>query len=274
MSTTTWHAPPGLLEAYAAGRLDAVLGASLERHLDACAECRTAVRPVSDVRLLDEAWSQARTRIESPPLPRALRLARRLGLAESTSILLSAATSLRLAWLTSSVIALGFALGATMLAGDAIWPFLLVAPLVPVLGVAASYGGPEEPFEALAVTTPYTRTRLVLVRTLGVVVGTLPPAVLLGLFLPGPGWVAAAWLGPALAMVPVLLAVASFVGPRAAAAAIALLWTGVVVLSVRRLPSTWPLEATQQVSYLVLATVAVVVLLVRSHRTRTIGVVL
>ena len=34
MSSTTWHAPPELLATYAAGGLAAVLGASLERHLD------------------------------------------------------------------------------------------------------------------------------------------------------------------------------------------------------------------------------------------------
>ena len=275
MSTTSWHAPHDLLEAYAEGRLDAVLGASLERHVESCTECRVAIRPLSDLRSLDDAWSGVRSRLESPAPTRPARIAQRLGLAESTTILLSAATSLRLAWLTGSVVALGFALVATLLAdGGALWPFLLVAPLVPVLGVAASYGGAEEPFEALAVTTPYGRARLVLVRTLGVVVGTLPPAALLGLFLPGPGWVAAAWLGPALAMVLVLLALAAYVGPWPAGATLALLWCGIVVLSIRRLTPTWPVEATQQAAYLALAGAAVAVLVVRSRRTHKIGVAL
>ncbi len=275
MSTTSWHAPHSLLEAYAGGRLDAVLGASLERHLESCADCRGAVRPLADLRLLDDAWSEVRTRLESPEPTRPVRLALRLGLPEPTGILLSAAASLRLAWLTGSAVALGFALLATLLTdGGDVWPFLLVAPLVPVLGVAAAYGGPEEPFEALAVTTPYGRARLVLVRTLGVVVGTLPPAAVLGLFLPGPGWVAAAWLGPALAMVLVLLALAAYIGPWPAGATLALLWCGIVVLSVRRLSPTWPVETTQQVGYLVLAAAAVAVLVVRSRRTRKIGVAL
>lgn len=275
MRTTTWHAPPELLEAYADGRLDAVLGASLERHVEACAACRRAIVPVSDRRLLDAAWSGIRDRVESPPLPRALRLARRLGLGEGPGILLSAAASLRVAWLTSSVVALGFALIATLSANDgAIWPFLLVAPLVPVLGVAAAYGGAEEPFEALAVATPYGRARLVLLRTLGVVVATLLPAAVLGLFLPGPGWVTVAWLGPALAMVPVVLALAAFIGPWPAGATLTMGWSAIVLLSVRRLPSTWPIEPTQQWIYLALATLAVAVLVLRSHWTRKIGVAL
>jgi hypothetical protein len=275
MSTSTWHAPAELLATYSAGGLDAVLSASLERHLDVCSECRARMRGHADVSLLDAGWSQVRSRLDEPATVGPLRMARRLGLPDSTAVLLSAAASLRTAWLTGSLVALGFALVATLLGdGGTIWPFLLVAPLVPVLGVAAAYGGPEDPFEALAVTTPYGRGRLVLVRTAAVVVSTLPPAALLGLFVQGPPWVAAAWLGPALAMVPIQLALSAYVGPWPAAAMLTLLWTGIVLMSIRRLPATWPLETTQQLAYLVLATAAVVVLLVRSHRTRKIGAAL
>lgn len=272
MSPTTWHAPPELLATYAAGDLDAVLGTSLERHLDSCQECRHAVVHHSDQRLVAEGWTRLRDAVESPALPRPLRLARRLGLPEPAAILLSAALSLRVAWLTSSFLALSFALLATYAAdGTAIWPFLLAAPLVPVLGVAASYGGADEPFEALAVTTPYGRGRLVLLRTLAVVVTTMLPAAVLGIFLPGPDWVAVAWLGPALAMVPVVLALASFVGPWPAGAAVTMAWVPVVLLSVRELPSTWPVEASQQLAYLAIAAAAVAVLVVRSRRTHRIG---
>ena len=78
----------------------------------------------------------------------------------------------------------------------ALAPFLLVAPLVPVLGVAAAYAPNEDPLESLVVTAPYGRTRLILLRTLGVLVSVLPFAIGAGLFVPGPVWVAVAWLGP------------------------------------------------------------------------------
>jgi len=271
---TTWHAGHTLLRAYVEGRLDAVLGASLERHLDGCPACRADIRPLVDPPLLDQSWSGLRTAVESPPPPWLVRLARRLGLPESTGVLLAATASLRTAWLSSAFVALGFAVAATLLRGDVLWPFLLVAPLIPVLGVAAAYGPSEDPFEALAVTAPYGRTRLILVRSLAVLVTSVPGACLLGLAVPGPAWVAVAWLGPALTMLPLVLALASWVGPRLAGAVMALVWCGVVLGSVRRLPATWPVEATQQLTYLALATAAVAVLLVRSRRTRRIGAVL
>jgi hypothetical protein len=190
-------------------------------------------------------------------------------------VLLAATASLRTAWLAGAFVAVGFATLAVALAGkELIAPFLLVAPMVPVLGVAAAYGPQQDPLESLVVTAPYGRTRLILVRTLAVLVTVLPVTAALGLLLPGPTWLAVAWLGPALALVPVLLALSSFVGPRTGAGVVAIAWSGVVLLSVRELPATWPVEGTQQVAYLVLAAISCVVLTVRSRRDRLIGAVL
>jgi Putative zinc-finger len=271
---TEWHAPQELLTAYVDGRLDAIDGASLERHVERCADCRARIAPFADAPRLENVWDAVRERVEEPQLPWLLRQAGRLGLSEPTGILLAAAASLRAAWLSGAFIALGFAVAAAMASGDALWPFLLVAPLIPVLGVAMSYGSFQDSFEALSATTPYGRTRLVVVRTLAVLVTTVPAACLLGLALPGPTWVAAAWLGPALALLSVLLSLATFLGPRLAAPIVALVWCGVVLGSVRHLPATWPVQATQQLAYAAVAAVALTVLLVRARQTRQIGAVL
>jgi len=275
MSTHTWHTDDALLAAYVAGGLDALDGASVEQHLIGCTDCRGRVGGLVDSADLARGWEQVRNTIERPPQPAPMRLARRLGLTEATAILLTASASLRTAWLSSSVVAIGFAYLAGMFSdGDALWPFLLVAPLIPVLGVAASYGPLTDPLESLIVTSPFGRTRLILLRTLGVLAASLPLAFLVGLTLPGPQWVAAAWLGPALAMIPVLLALASFVGPRFAASLLAIAWSGLVLPSVRRLPATWPVVADRQWVFLALAVAACVVLAVRSRLTRRMGVAL
>ena len=275
MTTQTWHVDRDLLAAYAAGALDPVGGASVEQHMDRCAECRADVSALADVPMLDHAWASTLERVESQDLPLPARLARRLGVTEPTSILLGATASLRTAWISSAFVALGFAVLAVYWSGGgALAPFLLVAPLVPVLGVAAAYGPHEDPLESLIVTAPYGRTRLILLRTLGVLVSVLPFAIVAGFFVPGPVWIAVAWLGPALALVPVMMALSSFVGPRVGAAAVTIGWSAVVLPSVRVVPATWPVELNQQLVYAGLAAISMAVLFVRSRQDRQIGAVL
>ena len=275
MTSQTWHADRDLMASYVAGALDPIDGASVEQHLDRCAECRATIRPLADVPTLDRAWLAIRETVEAPDLPLPARLAGRLGVNEPTAILLGATASLRTAWLSSAFVALAFAVAAAWWSdGGALAPFLLVAPLVPVLGVAAAYGPHEDPLETLIVTTPYGRTRLILLRTLGVLASVLPCAVALGFLVPGPAWLAVAWLGPALALVPVLMALSSFVGPRVGAATVAIGWCAVVLLSFRALPATWPVEARQQFVYAALAAASLVVLAVRTRNDRQIGAVL
>jgi hypothetical protein len=278
MTTETqgWHADPALLSSYLAGTLDAVTGASVEQHVNRCESCRRSVSHLLEPQLVERTWAGIRDVVERPPLPVAIRLAGRLGLPEPTAVLLAAAASLRSAWLVGAFLSLSFAtLAAYLSGGTALAPFLLVAPLAPVLGVAAAYGPRQDSLEALVATAPYGRTRLILLRTLAVLVSVLPVTALLGLALPGPLWLAAAWLGPALALVPVLLALAGFVGPRAAATVVLIGWSSVVVASTRRgLDPAWPVEAGQQGVYLALALAACAVIAVRLGIDRQRGVAL
>jgi hypothetical protein len=273
--TQGWHADPTLLSSYLAGDLDAVTGASVEQHVTRCDSCRSAVGRLLGPQLVERAWAGIRDAVERPQLPYPLRLARRCGLQEPTAVLLAATASLRGAWLVGAFLSLSFATMASYLSGGtALAPFLLAAPLAPVLGVAAAYGPRQDPLEALVATAPYGRTRLILLRTLAVLLSVLPVTALLGLAVPGPPWLAAAWLGPALALVPVLLALASFVGPRTAATIVSLGWSGLVLGSTRGLAPTWPVEAAQQGVYLALAVAACAVIALRAGTDRQPGVAL
>ncbi len=273
--TQGWHAGPELLSSYLAGTLDAVMSASVEQHVSRCDTCRAAVGPLLEPLMVEHTWAGIRDVVERPPLPSVLRLARRCGLPEPTAVLLAGAASLRGAWLVGAFLSLSFAtLAAYASGGTALAPFLLVAPLAPVLGVAAAYGPRQDPLEALVATAPYGRTKLILLRTIAVLVSVLPVTALLGLAIPGPPWLAAAWLGPALALVPVLLALAGFVGPRTAATVVSLGWSSVVLASTRGLDPTWPVEAAQQDAYLMLAVAACAVIAIRSGALRQRGVAL
>jgi len=226
--------------------------------------------------LLERTWAGICDAVERPRLPYPLRLARRCGLPEPTVVLLACAASLRGAWLVGAFLSLSFAtLAAYASGGTALAPFLLAAPLAPVLGVAAAYGPRQDPLEALIATAPYGRTRLILLRTIAVLVSVLPVTALLGLTVPGPPWIAAAWLGPALALVPVQLALAAFVGPRFAATVLSLVWSGLVLNSLRgSVAPTWPVEVAQQGVYLAVAGAACILIAVRAGSDRQPGVAL
>ncbi len=272
--THGWHADPALLRSYLGGDVDAITGASLEQHVSRCETCRTAVGNLIEPQLLERTWAGIRDAVERPRQPYPLRVARRCGLPERTVVLLASAASLRGSWLLGAFLSLSFAaLAAYASGGTALAPFLLVAPLAPVLGVAAAYGPRQDPLEVLIATAPYGRTRLILVRTIAVLVSVLPVTVLLGLAVPGPPWIAAAWLGPALALVPVQLALAALVGPRIAVTVLSFVWAGLVLNSVRPgMPPTWPVELAQQGVYLAVAAVACIVIAIRVGSNQQPGV--
>lgn len=150
------------------------------------------------------------------PQPRARIWASRLA-----RVLWAAGPAVRGAWLPAVLLV---ALGAVALAYGAdragVRPLLLaVAPVVPVAGVALSYGRHADPLHEITAATPSAGLRLVLTRTAAVLAVSLPLLTLAGALVPasaGPG--AAAWLLPGLALTLASLALAGFTGFRTAAA--------------------------------------------------------
>ncbi len=103
---------------------------------------------------------------------------------------------------------------------------LLIAPIVPVLGVAAAWSRGMDPAYELVVSTPRAGLQLVLRRTFAVLVVVLP-ALLAG------GWLAGAspayWLLPCLGVTAVALALGGVIGVRRAAIAAAAAWAVLVI---------------------------------------------
>ncbi|MFF9215422.1 zf-HC2 domain-containing protein [Streptomyces viridosporus] len=99
-------------------------------------------------------------------------------------------------------------------------PWLLaLAPVVPVAGVALSYGPHADPMHEITAATPSAGLRLVLTRTAAVLAVSLPLLTLAGTLLPSAGAPnAAAWLLPGLALTLASLALAGYVGLRTATA--------------------------------------------------------
>ncbi|MBW3651971.1 MAG: zf-HC2 domain-containing protein [Actinobacteria bacterium] len=222
----TWHADATLLDRYASGEIDHARASSLEAHLLACAECRTAVAGRVDNDRLAATWHEMEEVLDAPRPGLVERLLLRLGVAEHLARLLVSTPALRLSWLVGLSVALGFAVLASHAGqGEAgMLVFLLVAPLLPVAGVAVAFAPGIDPAYEIALAAPMASFRLLLVRSAAVMASTAALAGAAALALPDIGWVVVAWVLPALGLSALSLALSSFVAPLPSAAAVASVW--------------------------------------------------
>jgi hypothetical protein len=222
-----WHADHDDLERLLDGRAGQVLAASLESHLMACDACSDEMNRLAFAdATLDEVWQSVRRQLEDPAPSLVERALAALARSPETGRLLTAVPAMRAGWLAGVVIAVTFAgLAAVFAEQLGLAVFLLCAPMAPVAGVAAAFGGEADPSSEIVSTTPYSSGRLLTVRTLAVLVTSVPVTLLVGLALPGPTWLAVAWLGPALAGVSATLAAAPVLGFPVAGATVCSLWS-------------------------------------------------
>lgn len=219
----SWHVSDEMLDAYLSGRIPDAEAWSVEAHLTACGRCREALAvayskaaPDRAV-VLDEMWASIATRLSRQParVPRGTRW-------REARMLVAAGPAARWAWLAACALVLAFAaaLGASDLTST---PWLgVLAPVVPLLGVAASYGtGLDDAYEVIA-STPGGGLRLLLIRSAAVLTVTTPVALaggaVTGYGSPVP------WLLASLALTLLTLAVGSLIGVEWAAGAVGLAW--------------------------------------------------
>jgi hypothetical protein len=248
-----WHASPDMLAAYAASEAAAHAGGaaawSVEAHLGQCPRCRSALAAHADAERLARNRSALLVRAATGEQGRARRVLRRCGLPDHVLRLLAATPSLRLSWLLSVIGVLAVVVGEATAArygwipgashgpvhavgpgpgagypGQGLGPFLLVAPLLVLAGVAAAFWPALNPASRLEVAAPCSGFTLLLVRAVAALAAALVPVVAAAFLLPGPGWLPVALLLPSLALCAVALAAATVVDPRAAAAMAGALW--------------------------------------------------
>jgi hypothetical protein len=229
---TTWHLDADLADRYSEGRVGHVLAASVEQHLTACGDCRGMIH--ADPSRLDAVWDEVLDLVEAPHVGFVERAVRRLGASEPTARLLAATPSLRGAWLTGVVVVIGLALVAAHVSPRGFEIFMALAPVLPMLGVAWSFGPQADPTLEIAAASPYSLVRLLLARTSFVVGTTLLPTAVAGFFVPGQGWPTIGWLLPSLAMCSVVLATAQRFEPHLSAAGLSAAWIAVIVWSAVR----------------------------------------
>jgi hypothetical protein len=142
--------------------------------------------------------------------------------------------------------------------------FLVLAPLLPVAGVAAAHGSSIDPIHEIGLASPMSSFRVLLIRTTAVLFTTLTLVGLYGMGLPGLDWSAAAWLLPGLALTVSSLALSTWMPPLWSASAVSVIWIGGVVL-VERVsgPTLVAFQAPVQAAFVVVGLLATLVLITR-----------
>ncbi len=237
--TSTWHVPDRDLERYVAGTIDAVSATSVESHVVTCNVCQQRLGQqlhaegpdTANTTAADATWRAIADAIDQPTATRHRmlgRLARRHPMATVTF----GTPALR--W--AGALALGLVLLAPLLlngiglTGAGLTLLFVLAPLVPLAGIAASYSLTVEPVGELAFATPARTSRLLLWRGLCVLSISIPVGVLAAIPFSAPAGLLVGWILPALALCAITIAAATWRDPVPVAAGLALVWAVAVVL--------------------------------------------
>ncbi|MCB0995208.1 MAG: hypothetical protein KDB21_08970 [Acidimicrobiales bacterium] len=217
---------------------------------------------------LEANWRCIVAELDAPRPARVERTLRAVGIPARMTRVVVATPGLRRAWWVAVGVVALLALGtadAVDRAGS--FTFLLLAPLVPVLGVSLAYGPGADPAHEVTLAAPVRGVRLVLTRAAVVLLTATAVLTLVALLSEADAWVAVAWLLPAVAVTSAALAAATVLQPRRAAAAAAVVW--IVAVVVARSAANDPLAAfgaTGQLVALAVIPVALAIAIARRHR--------
>jgi hypothetical protein len=225
----TWHVDAVTADRYASRQIDPTTAASLESHMMVCSGCRALVGEAVDGPVLDIVWAALTEQLDEPVLGLVERTLVRVGCTEATARIVAATSRAR--W--SFLLAVAFSLLLAVIASrtpyeDYFGAFLIVAPLGPLMA-AAAVGRWSDPLYEVTLTAPLSSLRILLVRTAAAVT---PALVLTALSIPWlleRGWLAAAWLLPALALTFGALALSSWMSIETAALTVGGSWAAVLI---------------------------------------------
>lgn len=222
------HASQRIIEGYVRGGAGLLADEvwAVEAHLEMCRVCRDRLSAAvgagvpAAVSLVDTVWSGLEPQLAvTATMPRRRRWSAPLS-----------------RWMTPTMVPwLAMVVGLTLLAllldlsdtgSGEVSLVLLLAPVLPVFGVAASWSRGLDPAYELTASVPRAGLYLVLRRTASVL-AVVVPALLVG------GWatgvMVAQWLLPCLAFTSTTLALGGVVGVIRAAVVLATVWAAVVV---------------------------------------------
>lgn len=195
--------------------------------------------PIDPARL-DANWRSISYELDAPRASRLERLLRFARVPARATRLVVATPALRRAWYIALavVVFIGFASINPDEPRQSLFVLLVLAPLVPVLGVAMAYGRSADPAYEVQLATPMRGLPLIAIRAatvLGVSILVIVPLSLLNVVARP---MAAAWLLPAFAVTTGSLAAMTFLSPRRATTVVGGAWV-VVALVGRGASDDW-----------------------------------
>jgi hypothetical protein len=105
----------------------------------------------------------------------------------------------------------------------------MIAPLIPVAGVAVAYGRSADPSHEMTVSAPFDPVRLLLLRTIAVTLSAVMLSFAVDLSTGSPA-ATGVWLLPALALTAITLALGTHMTLWVAASTSAATWMGFLLL--------------------------------------------
>jgi len=259
----SWHVQTELLTRYACGDIDETQAYSIEAHLPSCAQCRAQIAELVDEARLAHAWSAVEERLDAPRRGPVEALLMRAGMSEHVARLLGATPALRLSWLLACAMVLAFAVLAAIRYEQDLYWFLVLAPLLPLAGVALAYGPEVDPAYEIGLAAPMSSFKLLLIRALAVLAATATMAAVAALALPGLHPSAGAWLLPSLGLTLASLALSTRMSAFVACASLGVSWMLVAGAGWRLAQD--PLVVFGAIGQLAFALVAAVATLVLIH---------
>ncbi|MER6094850.1 zf-HC2 domain-containing protein [Streptomyces sp. NPDC001728] len=222
---SAWHVSDALALRYAEGSAAETDAWSLEKHVESCTSCAGRVSETVRAGVAGPALAAVRhellTSLGHRPAP-ATAATPHSRLGRRARLWYAVGPALRGSWVVAVLLVVGGAFGLAHGAGvqGARGLLLAVSPVLPLAGVAVSYGRHADPLHEITAATPSGGLRLLLTRAAAVLGVCVPLLTAGGALLPSAAGIpgAAAWLLPGLALTLATLALGSFVGCQAAAA--------------------------------------------------------
>jgi hypothetical protein len=234
MSAGDWHVADEDLRAYAEGAARPPWLWSTEAHLGTCPPCRRRLAEAAGPAAVDAGWARLDAELDAPRPGRIEACLVWMGVAAHTARLLACTPGLRRSWLAAVGFTLAVTTGAAHLAP---WwtvpiPLLAIAPLLPLIGVAISFGPRVDPSYELAVVSPLHTFRLLLLRCAAVLSATTVLTGVASIAVPEYGAVVLGWLAPSLGLTLVSLALTPRFGPVTAPVAVGVGWLALLAATV------------------------------------------